>query len=248
MSQPTVCAVMLTRERPEMMARAVRCFRAQTYPNKRLLIAYCQMADLPSGWSEGISAQCVQYLNRELTIGKIRNMAVSESVKSGSSDIICHWDDDDHSHPRRIEEQVALLQSSGADCVGYNEMLFWREPAGEAWLYSNADSRYCIGTSLCYWRAAWERRPFADLPKQRGGTGEDWEFQRELKRVAISALHERSTTEGCITIGEYEPRMVATIHAGNTADYSPEHLRKSASNWTRVPGWDVTLKKIMEAA
>jgi hypothetical protein len=38
MSEPTVCCIMLTKDRPALAARAVRCFRQQTYERKRLLI------------------------------------------------------------------------------------------------------------------------------------------------------------------------------------------------------------------
>ena len=200
MSEPLVCAVMLTRDRPEMAARAVRCFREQTYKNKRLLIHdnsentqanerlrgfngpkdeiwYCR----DSGWA---------------TIGALRNRA-NECM---DSDIICAWDDDDYSHSNRIAEQVALLKSSKAECVGYHSMYFWEagaicrkcgeeqplphdpfcrscdedlrlgEKAGRAFLYSG-EPPYAIGTSLCYWRSTWENRPFLDVP-----IGEDSKF------------------------------------------------------------------------
>lgn len=35
---PTVCAILLTCDRPELAAKAVECFRKQTYGNKTLLI------------------------------------------------------------------------------------------------------------------------------------------------------------------------------------------------------------------
>ncbi len=34
MNEPTVCAMMLTADRPELAKRAVECFRAQTYPSQ----------------------------------------------------------------------------------------------------------------------------------------------------------------------------------------------------------------------
>ena len=53
------------------------------------------------------------------------------SAREGhAADILVHLDDDDYSHPNRIAEQVVLLQSSGADCVGYREMLFWQNRSG----------------------------------------------------------------------------------------------------------------------
>ena len=161
-----------------------------------------------------------------------------------------HWDDDDYSHPNRIAEQVALMQSSGADCVGYREMLFWRETpqaikdqyAGEAWMYSNQKPGYALGTSLCYWRKTWERKPFAATSK-----GEDLQFITGLKCVG------RSSIEGCApgSIAEAEPRMIARIHGSNTSTaYDPRKMeaesRLANPLWRRVPEWDEHCRSVME--
>jgi hypothetical protein len=157
-------------------------------------------------------------------------------------DIFVHFDDDDFSHPNRIDEQVALLQSSGADVVGYREMLFWREArcpdcgepmkaeAGyygmscdhqseirpEAWLYSNPDPRYCLGASLCYWRKTWERKPF-----EATSQGEDVRFCTGLKCVAITSMPVATFDIGKngdpTNDPKVQPRMIARIHSGNTS-------------------------------
>lgn len=268
MSMPTVCAIMLTRDRPEMAARAVRCFERQTYPNKRLLIwdtgeLYSDLDTTGDGVFDGdgeIVHIPAPYRDPLLTIGALRNEAIGFW---NQYPILCHWDDDDMSHPRRIEEQVALLMASpGVECVGYNEMLFWRDDVmefdrrfgddgfgkvtetqdaieietgalikapGEAWLYHNVDPRYCTGTSMCYLRRAWERRPFPDMPKNPQSTGEDVAWQREVKRVAVNSLHD-------------EPRMIATIHGSNSQDYSS----LSPANWQRAPEFDERVRQIVE--
>ncbi len=98
---PSVACVMLaTGNRHQMRGRAIRAFEAQTYPCAQLLV-------YPS--RDGVS------------IGELRNEAISETT----ADIIVHADDDDYSAPQRIEEQVRLLEASGAEAVGYNEVLFW---------------------------------------------------------------------------------------------------------------------------
>lgn len=181
---PSVCCVMLTENRPELAAAAVRSFRSQTYENKRLLVVssgtgplFEQSADLMEPCFIGADA---------MTIGELRNLG-NQSVceLSFPADILIHWDDDDWSHPNRIAEQVALLQSSGADVVGYNRMLFAdcrvfgfdsdkmsvvdededsisigtgnliNTP--EAWIYTGE----ILGTSLAYWRRTWKHTPFA---------------------------------------------------------------------------------------
>lgn len=258
MSDPLVCAVMLTRDRPAMAKRAVECFRRQSYDNKKLLI-----------WDTGLDRAFTykwHLLDNEhvtedvpdFAIGELRNRANGWPYTEDAQ-IIMHWDSDDWSHPNRVAEQVALLQSGDLDAVGYNEMLFWRatphvvtervgdiritkhgieadvRPHGQAWLYRNNDPRYCIGTSLCYWRKTWEAKPFnPKLPERCGGTGEDTEWIRGLRTRAMSSLVPR--------LGE-SPMMIATIHGSNTQDYSGI---ETAHNWTRVPEWDGVCRKTME--
>ena len=235
-AEPHVTAVMLTTaDRAGMAARAVRCFESQTYPEKDLLV-------FPTDHLRGT------------TTGELRNLACAEA----RGDIVAHWDDDDWSHPRRIEEQVAMLQWRGADAGGYREMLFWdtRGPGpGEAWLYSNRDPAYCICASLCYWRAAWERHPFvARMIGEAGNATESdprsWlaelrtlgttSFIWSVGRIAGSLSRDASASTGWREWNRnsyHELRMIAAIHGRNTSDsYSPDRMR--SREWRRVPEWD----------
>lgn len=243
MTRPTVACVMLANGRQEMVNRAVRCFNGQTYDNRYLLT-----------WE-----------NRgEKSIGELRNMAnTAAGCGVNEADIICHWDSDDWSHPNRIAEQVALLQSSGAECVGYNEMLFWvgadqahfvgctpagvscacgeryarsggwcpkchaAPPDAEAWLYRAAVPNYAIGTSMCYWRSAWDKYPFPD--RSEGCDDLDW-FNRRVKIASDSS------------VGFIEVRMIASIHGGNTC----AKIDPKAREWQRVPEWDAYCRNAMQ--
>ena len=295
MTEPTVCAIMLTADRPEYARRAVECFRRQTYPLKRLII-WETTVDPNCGFgrnhgyvwdgTDGMGCAWISVYHRCLTrsesiigssgrviyrakdvpgapIGTLRNLANERS----NTDILIHWDDDDYSHPNRIAEQVALLQSSGADVVGYREILFWREPFGrcicrgdglmgmrcdahgEAWLYSNPDPRYCLGTSLCYWRKTWERKPF-----EATSQGEDIRFCTGMKCVAITSMPVATFDIGKngdpTNDPKVQPRMIARIHSGNTSTaYKPElmaAIERQGGEWKRVPEWDSYCRATME--
>ncbi len=248
-NDPTVCAVMLTRDRPEYARRAVECFRAQTYERKRLLI-----------WDNSESLECcdqaehdgvIQVPAEPGTIGQLRNRAVAFWTEF---QIIVHWDDDDYSHPSRISEQVALLQASGADAVGYREVLFWDKVhplGGRAFLYTNPDPSYCLGTSLCYWRKTWERNPFSERnganPRERG---EDREFRRGIRSLGVpsipgEAMYVRSEADKMLP-PDHQPRMIARIHAGNAAHYPVDELVQARCNWWRAPEWDARCREVME--
>ncbi len=255
-NQPTVCAVMLTRDRPELAQRAVECFGVQTYANKRLIVL--DTGDESCGYLgdyDGVTHHWADLSLQSWSIGKLRNNA---NTRSGESDIIIHWDDDDWSHPNRIDEQVELLQSSGVDCVGYREALFWREGAsagvhtipGEAWLYSNGEKRTCLGTSLCYWRKVWEARPFSEMngpnPRMRG---EDKEFCRDLKCMGYSTFGAPIEVPLSIVPPEhdgYSPRMICRIHAGNAHQYPLDEWRNTSPHWKRVPDWDTKVQEILK--
>ena len=275
MSKPTVCAILLTADRPEFARRAVESFRRQTYPAKRLLVYDTGAEDVEMDWLgdeedsrhqdiEVLESAGVDHHGERKTIGYLRNRANAAAAERDAS-ILIHFDDDDWSHPNRIAEQVALLQSSGADCVGYREMLFWAgqraqieidpsrcgpdgagvlgivKSVGEAWLYSNRNPGYALGTSLCYWRKTWERKPFTATSR-----GEDLQFITGLKCVGVPSTF-RWMGPSCSGHEDLQPRMIARIHPGNTSDaYKPEALAR-ASEWRRVPEWDSDARKVMES-
>lgn len=260
-TQPTVCAIMLVNGREQMVRRAVKCYREQAYPNKRLLIV--NSGPMPTLAVETVDMWEPCFVGIDtLTVGELRNhgnkYASHHYVESHTRpEIFVHWDSDDWSHPNRIAEQVALLQSSGKQCVGYRNMLFLNErhdvrhqglcfddetcPCGHgaAWLYSNNDPRYCLGTSLCYWREVWERRPFPDLPKKKGGPAEDVEWLREVDSLGVNVYPSTEFSPS--------PRMIASIHDGNTQYYNPAEYvaRQMGTSWKRAAEWDEHARKVM---
>lgn len=247
MSEPLVTCVMLSsRGREKLGARAIAGFVAQTYQNRQLIV-------FPS---DGRS------------IGALRNAAVEQA----SGEIIAHMDDDDLSMPNRLAEQVALLQAgeaAGVECVGYNEAVFWDErnvkvffpqlevsqsgrfqrgspeySGGEAWIYRYANHAYALGTSLCYWRRAWERKPFDDI-----NHGEDERFRLAHRTVGVSGIGSAesrgfATASGAEFGGFYiEPRLIASIHAGNTSKFDPA---ANVSTCKRAPEFDQFCREAMK--
>jgi glycosyltransferase involved in cell wall biosynthesis len=248
MNEPTVCAVMLTNNRRQMAFRAMRSFLSQTYQNKRILVAYDPSKQILldiQGLLCGTRIEFAGTAQVSGTIGAMRNQAADIAVKWGA-DIICHWDDDDWSHPNRIAEQVTLLQATGVDCVGYRDMLFWDtrqrdkewfwdtpEGYGKAWVYNNRfDQSYCVGTSMCYWREAWERNQFDDVSH-----GEDSRWLRKVRSIGV----ESGTIDERFPVVN-QPRMMASIHGGNTAPYNPPG---DPNMWSRWPQWDEHCREVM---
>jgi hypothetical protein len=252
-----------------MTARALGCFRAQTYKSKFLVVFDNGMKYFP--WKQKYSNEGYVFFGKPqpngITIGELRNEA---NGVFKDANIIVHLDSDDWSHPNRIAEQVALLQASGAEAVGYNEMLFWRTipwtgGAGvpqsvtdeigliapgtlrqdEAWLYRNPDPHYAIGTSLCYWRETWKRKPFPALPRKRGGMGEDHAWIQGMGVFSESSVtpNPRIDANNKLTHSD-EPLLIASIHGGNSMPYD-DLDRKDVTEWTRVPEWDEHCREVM---
>lgn len=229
--QPRVCAVMLVNGRHAMVARAVQSFMAQTYTNKYLLI-----------WDTGDPKYAPTFVYDPLgvevwhrrsgaTVGQLRNEAIAKS----RCDIVMTMDSDDISHANRMAEQVALLEASAADVVGFNETLFWKEDSSEAWLYRCPSPTYGLGASLLFWRRAWEQKPFADI-----NHGEDVRFITGLKVVGVSANVE--SIDG-LRIGNITPRMICSIHSGNTSVYAPD---KDRNMWRRAASFDDYCERTMK--
>ena len=225
--EPSVCAICITADRPEMTAQAVAAFGRQTYGRKRLVIYDTS--------TRGITRYPGRFQHYEIggstkTFGELRNAANAFA----SEEILLHWDSDDLSHPYRIAEQVALLQSSGADVVCYNRMLFWDTRHCSAWIYTGE----ILGTSLCYWRPTWEQTPF----RARGWHNEDFGFVTD-----VISRGGKVVAEDSIVMADAQPRMVARIHAGNAKNSSYQNFSAAPLHWKRAPEWEDYCRRMCEA-
>lgn len=187
-SVPLVSAIMPTRGRRELAARALASFLAQTWLNKELVVLDDRddpsfAADLPSGVRRIVSVQ-------RLSVGAKRNVAVAQA----RGDIIVHFDSDDWSAPDRITEQAVRLLRSDYLITGYNSMLF--TDGSDWWRYKGAEG-YALGTSLMYRRRAWLDRAF---PNEQ--ISEDTAFISGRRVLTVDA----------------RDVMVAWVHAGNTSE------------------------------
>lgn len=238
--EPLACAVCLTRDRPEMLQRAIACFRAQTYGRRHLYIMDSGLTpatdSLPDRYPE---SNILYHHTHGGSIGHLRNYAANWQ-DDRLPDVFIHWDDDDWSHPERIAEQVALLKASGKEAVGYREMLFWDSRPGQfcaAWLFTSGLPRYCLGTSLCYWRSVWQKRPFEDVQ-----IGEDYRWLQGVDSLGTSSMN--------LPEEHSHPRMIASIHGSNTSPvYKREYLEGSEAQrgeWKRAPAWDDFCRRTME--
>ncbi|MFP4228402.1 MAG: glycosyltransferase family A protein [Salinivenus sp.] len=116
--EPTVSCLLVTADRPRLIQRALRSYQRQTYDALELVVLdngeepvkdIVEAFDLPG---------TVRYRYRERTpdlwIGGLRNEALDMAT---GEFVVPQWDDDDWSHPERIERQAAVLQQGHDVCT-----------------------------------------------------------------------------------------------------------------------------------
>lgn len=205
---PLVSVVIPTRNRRKYIPQAIACYQAQSYQNRELIVVDNSDTPVEDLMPPGAN---YKYIGPEkISTGAIRNLACSMA----KGQYICHWDDDDYSHPKRIAEQIKLLMGMCVSVVGYNEMYFIDEDDREAWLYRNPEL-YALGTSLLYSRDYWRAGKFPDKD-----VAEDSSFIERAQWKRGMA---------CRVAGD---RLIARVHSENTCD------KKSfmfGPMWTSVP-------------
>lgn len=212
-SQPLVSCIMLTRDRPEFVPRALHCFRTQDYPNLELIIV--DDGTNPIGDLLPPDPRIRYYrLSRPLKVGAKRNHACGLAL----GEIVVHWDDDDWYSPHRVRIQVRSLQTGSAALSGTSRLYFYDAASQKAFLYRYSAGRqpWVAGTTLAYRRDFWQSHPFADIQ-----VGEDSRFVWSAAPGSVRDLQD-------LTL------CVAAIHANNV---SPK--RTSGSCWMPASAHEV---------
>jgi glycosyltransferase involved in cell wall biosynthesis len=168
MEFPLVSCIMPTYNRRPFVPQAIKYFLRQDYPCKELIIlddGTDKIQNLVPDSPE------VKYIvsSQKLTVGEKRNLAIEASA----GEIILHWDDDDWIHPCRIRYQVENMLRANAELAGISKVLFYDLRTGKLWLYEypNHQQAWLCGGSLCYQKALWAKKKFAQL-----NIGEDTKF------------------------------------------------------------------------
>jgi hypothetical protein len=122
---PLLSCMMVTRRRARLARRAIDCFRAQTYPEKELIIIDDDDDDTLARHVEGLADPRIVHVRLppgNTPLGELRNLAVDRSRGA----FVCQWDDDDLSHTRRLSLQMSARASLDADaCFLARHQLLW---------------------------------------------------------------------------------------------------------------------------
>jgi hypothetical protein len=154
-----ISCLCVTRNRVDLLSRAVNCFQSQSYEPRELLVVY-----------ESDDADTREYLRclgdpairpievpvqPKLTLGALRNLAVENSDGA----LVCQWDDDDWYRYDRLEVQLRALQESGRPACVLSRWTCLDVPRKRAYIGCH---RTWEGSILC---EKAELPEYPDLPK-----------------------------------------------------------------------------------
>lgn len=128
-SPPKVSCLLVTADRPQLIRRSLWCYQQQTYAPLELVVLdngaepvehVVRSFDLPGE---------VRYRHVEddsgLWIGGLRNRALEMAT---GEVVVPQWDDDDWSHPERIERQVEVLRQGYDVCTLQGTLMHVHNP------------------------------------------------------------------------------------------------------------------------
>jgi glycosyltransferase involved in cell wall biosynthesis len=125
------------------LVKSVDCFRQQTYQPKELVVVSLAEGEDRARLEKQLSSvgrhDVVTALpGRRLSLGALRNLA----MESARGSVLCQWDDDDLSDPRRLEHQVGHLLATGADAVLLRRCLHVLADAEECYVVDWGKTRF----------------------------------------------------------------------------------------------------------
>jgi glycosyltransferase involved in cell wall biosynthesis len=209
MNEPLVSCIMPTFNRRAFIPRALRCYLAQDWPNKELLI-------LDDGTDKIIDLLPSELLSSYMSDPVKRTYGAKLNALCGTAkgEYVIHVDDDDVYPPDRITRQVTPLIENPALKVSGTSTLYYYTDDGRAFRY-DGEKRIWLA-AIAYPRSAWEERHFCT--DESPGADHRW----------TSLIPNEFRFDVC------DPALViASIH---TANHSPK--RPSGAMWKTVP-WHV---------
>ena len=154
MSQlPFVSVLTPTYNRRKFIPAAIKCFKAQSYPQERMeWIILDDGTDKVEDLFKASGLKNVRYiaLPEKLKIGRKRNL-IHEYAKG---EICVAWDDDDYYPPDRVKKAVAKLRSvpnRRVPVVGASELYLYFTDRDQIWAIGPYNPNHCTNGTMAYW-------------------------------------------------------------------------------------------------
>jgi glycosyltransferase involved in cell wall biosynthesis len=214
---PKVSCVMVSRNHLDLVRPSIHCYLAQTYANRELVIV--RDPSVPIGEVEtyvaGLHREDIKLVRPEgsLRLNALRNLSFAHA----SGELLCQWDDDDLSHPDRVEIQVDVLREH--DVIA---------------CFLQDEFEYFVSSGELYW-ASWEGTPLSCLPGSlmlRSDAGATYPLQAALSEKSEDGAIMFSLAQPVAIVQGAPYLYVYSFHSNNTWGEShrrdlAEHLRVS---------------------
>jgi hypothetical protein len=114
---------MPTRGNPRFVARAIRCFQLQTWPQRELVIVTLRRSEQLEALVAGDGRIRLYDSPMGLSLGDQRNLSVARA----EGVFVATWDDDDCHAPERLSIAMHALLNSHAQAVFLSRVWIWIE-------------------------------------------------------------------------------------------------------------------------
>lgn len=129
---PQVSCLMPTRARASMARTAIACWQAQTWEARELVIVEQGGSGELAEWVEGLGDARIRYHRvpeGSMILGEQRN----ETLRLARGEYVAIWDDDDYSHPLRLQLQMQAALQTGSQACWLARTLTWRAARRQLW-------------------------------------------------------------------------------------------------------------------
>jgi len=139
---PKISCVTVTTGRDDLIGGALRCFEAQTYANKELVVVSQGTAERNATIRQMVSAiKGAIFIEApsNISLGAMRNV----SIELTTGDIICQWDDDDFYHPDRLMTQFKHLRGRAVASLYTQHLKYFKNTGRMYWIdYTRGPESY----------------------------------------------------------------------------------------------------------
>jgi len=197
---PLISCLCVTRGRSDLLARSIRCFQAQGWPKRELVIVYESDDAATRAFLSKLADPMIRIVevpaSPKLSLGELRNLA----IEAARGRWFCQWDDDDWYHRDRLSAQwTALRAARKSACV----LMHWL-------VFDATTERACISP-----RWPWEGSILCDRHALHGGPRYA-SAERAEDTPFVQALVRRGEVVPLIRPGLY----IYVYHQHNVWDYA----------------------------
>jgi glycosyltransferase involved in cell wall biosynthesis len=206
MSRPFVSVLTPTANRRMFIHAAIRCFKAQTYPQSAMeWIILDDGEDKVKDLFDAAGLTNVRYiaLDKKHPIGAKRNM-LNDLAKG---DICVCWDDDDYYPPERVQKAVTKLCSvpgRRVPVVGSSQLYMYYTDRDEIWSIGPYNQNHCTNGTMAYWRTYGQESRYDDTAEK----AEEKKFMRDWKTPVLQLRPDETMLVLCHAFNTFDKRKL----------------------------------------